>query len=151
MLDKSDQLGREPVIVDGKELAIGAHLTAALGQTRQLDLSCAIPLGWTDEEVNATLDRLASAINRQKARQDLEATKSMLLNAETDLHNNRVHRADQENQFILAHANSNKRGDWNPTGSQRQSLNNLDVNIKNAEERISKLRKDIVELEEKCR
>ena len=149
MLDKPDK--NNPVIVDGKELAIGAHLTAALGQTRQLDLSVAIPLGWSDEEVNATLDRIVHAANRQKWIQDLEATKALLKNAEQDLQNHRVHRISKENEFVSAHIMSNKRGDWEANGSQKKMLDNLELNEKNTSEMIAKFRTEIEELEARCR
>jgi hypothetical protein len=139
------------VIVDGKELAIGAHLQVQLGQTRGLDLSVAIPLGWSTDEVNNTLDRLVNAANRLKARQDLEATKSILLNAEQDLYNSRTKQAEQENQFMLDFASSNRRGDWKPTGGQQKIIDNFSAFEKQTSERIAKLKKDIVELEEKCR
>lgn len=148
MLDKPDG---KPVIVDGKELAIGAHLQVQLGQTRALDLSVAIPLGWEDADFNGTLDRLVNAANRLKAKQDLEASKSMLMTAELDLSNQRAQRLEKEMEYVAAHNASNKRGEWSATGGQRQALSNLDLNEKNTAERIKTLRKTIAELEEKCR
>jgi len=147
MLDKADKA----VIVDGKELAIGVHLTASLGQTRQLDLSVAIPLGWPDEEINATLDRVFAAANRQKDIQDLEATRALLRNAEQDLSNYRKQRVDTENGFLIAHSASQKRGEFKATGSQQKALDNLDINVTNSIERIKLLQKLIEELEGKCR
>lgn len=131
--------------------AISVQYSVGFGQDRQLTLTTGVPLDADPSEINPVLDKIVSAVERQRVRYTLEQTRMALLNAEQDVHQYMKQYADQEAGYMAEWAAQNKRGDWRPFGNQKQQLENLNKNRETSAERVRQLRKTIGELEEKCR
>lgn len=147
MLDKVVEVEAED---DVEVPAIGIEVTSTIGNSRQLTLRTGVKLTATPERINAILDKVVDASDRQKYRHDLMATKQLLANAEQDLYNNQMHKSDFEAKCLAQWASSAKRGEWKPQGSQGQQIANLQSNIDSVKTMIETHKKRIVELEKKC-
>lgn len=145
MLDKTQESDVQA------ELAIGIQLATTIGGQRTLSFSAGVPMDWTADQINKTLDKLVAASDRQKARFDLTQTKQLLANEEQNLHLHRAQRATQELTYKTSHQLGNRNGDWKPTGSQKSVLDGLDKNVETSTERILKLRETIEKMENECR
>lgn len=148
MLDKTE---KQLTTISGGDLAIGIQLAGEIGQSRALTLTTAIPLDYSPAEINDTLDKLSTALERQRLKHQLVTTRDLLKAREQDLIQARVQYADQEARFVTDWGISGKRGEWKPHGNQEKVLYNLRTNESNITETIKKLRKEVEELEQKCR
>lgn len=145
MLDKTSEVKAVEIP------AISVQYTVGFGQDRQLTLTTGVPLDADPTEINPVLDKIVSAVERQRTRYTLEQTRMALLNAEQDLHQYKVQYATQESGYIAEWESRNRHGEFKASGAQKQQLDNLSKNQETAIERIKQLRRTIEELEEKCR
>jgi protein involved in temperature-dependent protein secretion len=148
MLDRNDEAQLDPSL---DVPAISVQYSTTIGQTRNLAITTGLPLDCTKSQLDALLDRLVAAGDRQRAKHDLEQTRALLKNEEQNLHLHRQQITVQEMQFHSVFQQRGRKGDWKPTGSEAQTLTNLAKNVDNSVERIKKLRADIEEMEGKCR
>lgn len=147
MLDKTEDLG---LSADLEVPAISVQLATTIGGTRSLTLTTGLRLDCTSEQLNALLDKVAAASDRQKKRHDLEQTRMLLKNEEQNLHQHRTQAGVQETIFDREWNASARKGDRKLTASQQNTLNGLQKNIENSVERIKQLRAGIAEAEKEC-
>jgi hypothetical protein len=146
MLDKTVD---QPV--SEKELGIGVQFAAAVGNNRQMTLTCGVPLDWPQEKLNGLLDRLASAADRQAAKGKVEELKLTIENARRQLLTNR----QQLENYELSAQNDweigKRKGVFQPTESQKKQMQNFKNNDAHLVEQIKKFEADLVVLEAQCR
>lgn len=148
MLDSTDDVGLDTTL---DVPAISVQLSSTIGATRSLTLTTGLPLDCSKGQLDTLLDKLVAASDRQKQLFDAEQTRQLLKNEEQTLHLHRERLADQKTLYMSEWERSNKRGNWAPYGSQKSTLDGLDSNIKNSVERIKQLRKNIEEMDARCR
>lgn len=147
MLDKTEDVGLD---ADLEVPAISVQLATTIGGTRSLTMTTGLRLDCTAGQLNALLDKITAASDRQKKRFDLENTRLLLKNEEQNLHAHRQQVGAQTSKFAADYAVSGRRGEYEPKGSQKSVLDGLHKNVENSVERIGQLRKAIAEMEKEC-
>jgi hypothetical protein len=136
--------------VDVSDLAIGIQVQAQVGPNRTISMTLGAPMSMTTADLNLYVDKIMSVADRQNDKGVLETLKATLAGAEKDIITNQENRGSLHNKFELEWASRGKLGDFKPTDSQYQQLNNYDGTVRNLKDNvIPKLRKQISELEAK--
>ena len=146
MLDKTDDL--DPTL---DVPAISVQLSSTIGGTRSLTLTTGLPTDCKKSELDALLDKMTAASDRQKKLFDLEQTRMLLKNEEQNLHLHRTQHGSQEIAFARQWESSNRKGETRLTASQQNTLDGLQKNVANSIERIKQLRETIEKMEQECR
>lgn len=149
MLDKT-QDHRDAEVVE-KGLGVGMRFSCTVGQGRQIEMTAGVPADWSAAEFNLLLDKLAGCMDRQAARYELHDLRLALEQTEAQLRVNAVQLADYEARALAEWGASARRGDFQPTGKQKQEIANYKSTDVRIRDHIEKLRKDIKKAEDKCR
>jgi hypothetical protein len=139
-----------PPEVTEKDLGVGIRFATSVGKGRQIEMSAGIPLDWETDKINAVLDKLGNAMDRQAYRYELHDMKLQLEASEFQLQTIRLQRANYEQQQMADWEKSNKRGPWQKTESQRKILQNWDTNEEALIKDVLKRRKEIEEIDAQC-
>ena len=130
--------------------AIVINLTSQVGSNHTMSMQFGAPLDMTTKDLNAYIDKARSVMERQNNISLLEKAKMVLEDAEKQLITNREQRANAEFGYVKQWHDTQRKGDFKPTESQRAQLGNWDKTIKNLhEELIPKFKFQIDELEKK--
>ena len=132
-------------------LGLGIRFASTVGNGKQMEMTAGIPLDWDAAAINAVLDKIAAVMDRQAARY-------MLIDMEMDIkaEENRLQTnySEIERQIKLYKAEfeaSGKRGEWKPSPTQANHLDNVDKNIPLIQRTIAEKRQRFEAMKEKCR
>lgn len=143
------QGGAQLQTLQGSQLALGIQFSAAIGKEKSLTLTTGIPLDMEYSGINAILDKVAAAIDRQELKYRYRDLLDFIDKCEGDLLRNR---AQQETYKLSAEAEwlrSGRRGDYQPRGQQEKELQNYSNTDRHLVEQIKKLRNDAEEMKKK--
>ena len=143
------QGGAQLTTLKGAELALGIQFSAAIGKEKSLTLTTGIPLDMDYSGINAILDKVAQAIDRQ----DLKYRHADLLlfidKCEGDLLRNRAQLENYKLSAEVEWGKSGRKGEFQPRGQQEKELQNYENTDRTLVENIKKLRKDADEMKKK--
>lgn len=152
MLDKTTPAEPESLIgEDGKELGLSIRLACAVGQNRSLEFGLGVPLHWSEERINAQVDKIIKVVERQAAKGDLLSITGTLQTLEQQLETTRQQMVNHETNARNSWTDSRKHGDFKLTGqaaTQMQNFKNTELQQIAA---IKKLREELKVVEERCR
>jgi len=152
MLDKTNN--EQPEILvgeDGKELGLSIRLACAVGQNRSLEFGLGVPLHWSEDRINAQVDKIIKVVERQAAKGDLLSIKGTLQTLEHQLETNRQQMRNHEANARNAWVDSKKHGDFKLTGQAATQMQNFENTERTQIEAIKKLREELKVVEERCR
>jgi hypothetical protein len=130
--------------------AIVTSITAQIGPNRSITMQFGIPMDMRPADLNAYLDKVMAAMDRQNDKGLLTEYKVSLEKAQFNLETAAQQRANHEAACRDAFEKSGRHGEWKPTGSQKQELSNFDNNVRDLRDKtIPKLKTAIDELERK--
>jgi len=139
----------EQVKTDG--LGVGLRFAVAVGNGRQIEMTAGVPLDWKAKDFNELLDKLAAVMDRQALRYEVHDRKSQIESIETQIGTQREQIANFEIQCQSAFLDRGKNGEFRMTGDQRQKLANFKTTEQALIAALEKKRKELVEVEERCR
>lgn len=149
MLSKIDQ--REDADKVEKGLGVGIRFAVTVGQGRQIEMTAGVPLDWSGDDFNLILDKLGGCMDRQAWRYQLHDMKLALEQAEQQLRTNARQLDLYESQCQTEWSQRNKQGELRLSESQLKQVGNFKNTDQHLKQQIEKLRKDIKDVEEKCR
>jgi hypothetical protein len=152
MLDKTNN--EQPEILvgdDGKELGLSIRLACAVGQNRSLEFGLGVPLHWSEDRINAQVDKIIKVVERQAAKGDMLSIKGTLQTMEHQLETTRQQMANHEANARNAWAASSKHGDFKLTGQAATQMQNFQNTEQQQIAAIKKLREELKVVEERCR
>ena len=151
MLDKTQQHSDTETVE--KALGLGVQFTVTVGQGRQIAMTAGVPLDWTGEEINNLLDKLAAGLDRQAMRYQLHDMRLQLAQAEQQLLTNRQQLVNYERANLEAWERDTRRSGraFKPSENQEKQAQNFKNTDQHLAVQIERLRKDIKDVEEKCR
>ena len=152
MLDKTTPAEPEILIgEDGKELGLSIRLACAVGQNRSLEFGLGVPLHWSEERINAQVDKIIKVVERQSAKGDLLSIKGTLQTMEHGLETTRQQMANHETTARAAWYDAKKHGDFKLTGQAATQMQNFQNTEQQQIAAIKKLREELKVVEERCR
>lgn len=152
MLDKITPAEPEILIgEDGKELGLSIRLACAVGQNRSLEFGLGVPLHWSEERINAQVDKIIKVVERQSAKGDLLSIKGTLQTMEHQLETTRQQIANHEANARAAWYDAKKHGDFKLTGQAATQMQNFQNTEQQQIAAIKKLREELKVVEERCR
>lgn len=165
----SEHLKDNKSIMEGVKAApaIGYSVVANLGGDRQFTAQCFVDSDETDDNINRAIDKVFRAVDRQKAKYDLEKQEAEFEEAARHLRNflNAVPIAETELKHRIAvlkvelqamqeaekavfdegynaHVSANRKGAFEPRGALLSRLNGMDADIKKKMAEIEAAPKD---------
>lgn len=134
-------------MTDVADAAIAISLNLQVDKSRQLCLQTIVERDCKSDYLDALLDKLFLAADRKVAKYDADA-----LQEDIEMHEKQLRLIQEDiDRVDLKHkaayeefANSNRRGEYKPTGQQEQERNNAILNKQRFEEEI-RLRKEKLE------
>jgi len=132
-------------------LGVGLRFAVAVGNGRQIEMTAGVPLDWDEKSFNKLLDKLAAVMDRQAMRYEVHDRRSQIESVEHQL---QTTRQQIENHIMTCQSTFDRRGkngEFRMTESQRQQEQNFRTTEKAQIAAIEKMRKELVEVEERCR
>ena len=132
-------------------LGLGIRFAGTVGNGKQIELTAGIPLDWEAADINAVLDKLAKAMDRQAARYMLIDMELDIKGEENRLATNYAQRDRQVQVYKEEFETSGRRGEWRPTSHQAKQLDVYDQNIPHIQKMIAEKRSKFEAMKEQCR
>ncbi len=117
---------------------------------RAIDVTFGVPLDMTVNDIHHYVDKVCLVIDRQTYKGELMKTKADLDGAKKALDTHLEQHAAMQAKSLVEWESSGRKGDWRPTSSQAQQINNFETTIRELrDKRIPNYQKDIEFLEGK--
>jgi TolA-binding protein len=135
--------------LQGSELALGVQFSAGIGKEKSLVLTAGVPLDMPYAGINAILDKIAAAIDRQELKYRLRDMTDFIEKCEGDLERNRVQLATYRSAVEATFSVSGRKGEFQPTGRQKAELDNYSNSETHLIAQIRKLREQADDMRKK--
>ena len=127
--------------------ALGFSITANIHDRSQIVAQSFVPFDASDEQVDAALDKVMRALDRQAAKYQVKDLKKKLEFEELALRNQVEKVADFQNAAAAEHAASGRRGEFKLNKQQEVGLENHRKTIEGMKYNVDRYRVNIAELE----
>ncbi len=149
MLDKISQQQDAETVEKG--LGVGIRFAVSVGNGRQIEMTAGVPLDWEKDEFNNLFDKLGGVMDRQAMRYQLHDMRLALEQGESQLRANMQQLANYEATCAADWQGRGRHGEFRMSESQRKQADNYKSTDQHLRTQIEKMRKDIKDVEEKCR
>jgi hypothetical protein len=130
--------------------ALGFSITSNITDRSQIVVQSFVPLDATDEQINAVLDKVTKACDRQRAKylvndfklkaqleeQSLEAQKKTMEDRVAKL-------ADLKNTYQAEWSTSNRRGEFRMTSQQETNISKVQTEIENMGKTVEAMKQNV--------
>ena len=137
-------------IVNTESLGVGIRFASAIGNNKQMEMTAGIPLEWDIAAINAVLDKLAMAMDRQAARYMVIDMELDIKGEENLLNTNIAQRERAVAKWKSDFEASGRRGEWKPTVQQVNELKTWDSNIPHKEKIVAEKRIKLEAMKKLC-
>jgi DNA repair exonuclease SbcCD ATPase subunit len=127
--------------------ALGISYQIDIAQGRSLVFQTHVDATMDRETIDALLDDVARAANRQKAEHDLDEFKRKLASFYLQLKQHTGGLIRQEEDFRANWTARGKRGEWQATGQEITALQNIKTNLETLKANIEACKQEIANLE----
>ncbi len=131
----------------GSAPALGFSITANIHDRSQIVAQSFVPFDASDEQVDAALDKVMRALDRQAAKYQVKDLKKKMEFEEIALKNQVEKVADFQNAAANEHATSGRRGEFKLNKQQEVGLENHRKTIEGMKYNVERYRVNIAELE----
>ncbi len=131
----------------GSAPALGFSITSNIHDRAQIVAQSFVPFEASDDEVNAALDKVMRALDRQAAKYQVKDLKRKMEQEELILADQISKVADLQNTASAEHAASGRRGDFKLNVQQKTAVDNAQKTITGMKFNIDRYRVNIAELE----
>ena len=135
--------------LQGSDLALGIQFSANIGKEKSLTLTAGVPLDMPYAGINAILDKVAAAIDRQELKYRYRDMTDFISKCEGDLERNR---AQLETYKLSAEATwlkDGRQGGFKPRGQQEKEMQNYANTETHLIAQIKKLREEAADMKTK--
>jgi hypothetical protein len=129
------------------EPAIGFSLDCKINDRRAFVIQTYLPISATPKEINAMLDKLHAAADRQEVRYRLKDMRLLLEKAEQELPLHEKKLVEFEEGAIRRHKTSGRRADFEWKGNDATNRDNLIQTVAMTRVNIERIKKGIAEAE----
>lgn len=140
----------ETAEVSEKDLGLGIQFTVTVGQGRQIAMTAGVPLAYETGQLNALLDRMAGAMDRQTLRYENHDRKAQIENMEQQLATTRQQIANHEAMCLDDWERRGKQGAFRMSGDQLAKKKNFETTEQHLIEAIKKKRKELEDSQAQC-
>ncbi len=131
----------------GSAPALGFSITANIHGSAQIVAQSFVPFESDDAAINAALDKVMKAIDRQQAKYQVKDLKRKLEQEEMVLTDQVQKVANLQNTAVAEHAASGRRGEYKPNAQQSAGIENARKTIEGMKFNVERYRVNIAELE----
>ena len=131
----------------GSAPALGFSITANITGSAPIVAQSFVPFEAGDDEINAALDKVMKAIDRQQAKYQVKDLKRKLEQEEIVLKDQVEKVANLQNTAAAEHAQSGRRGEYKPNVQQAAAIENSRKTIEGMKFNVGRYRQNLQELE----
>ena len=145
MLDKT-----QVAEVTEKELGIGLQFTCNVGDGRQIGMTAGFPLDWSLDKMNALLDKMSGAMNRQAMKNEIHDRIEKIAALKKQIAANQFQSADHEARSRSDWEGRNKHGNFKMSGNQAIQAQTYITTDRGLRDELDRQQKALEEAKEKC-
>lgn len=132
------------------DLGLGIRFAGTVGNSKQIEMTAGIPLDWDAAQINAVLDKLATAMDRQAAKYMVIDMELDIKGEENLLNTNIMQRERALGKWKSEFEASGRHGEWKPTAQQSNELKTWDQNIPLKEKIVAEKRIKLEAMKKLC-
>lgn len=131
----------------GSAPALGFSITANIHDRSQIVAQSFVPFESSDEQINAALDKVMKALDRQQAKYQVKDLKRKMEQEAMILADQVEKVANLQNAAAAEHAESGRRGEFKLNTQQKTAVDNAKKTIEGMKFNVERYRVNIAELE----